>query len=134
MSTLPRAVFQALVIKTAVEEPETDIERAILLIERGRDSKAPATRAQYLSQALQKLATLPAVQVPKPTGTPSSEASRHGSTSIACMHALPPLSPSRRTVLSIVSLYASFCNAVLFKQNILLFCSQTSTHFSSSIM
>ena len=64
---------QALLIKTAVEEPETDSDRAILLIERARDSKAPATRAQDLTQALQKLATLPAVQPPNPTGTPAAE-------------------------------------------------------------
>ena len=59
---------QALTIKTAFEEPEQDSDRAILLIERGRDSKARATRAQYLTQALQKLVALPAVQPPKPTG------------------------------------------------------------------
>ena len=57
-------------IKTAVEEPESNRERAILLIEKGRDSRSAATRAQHLSLApgLQKLAALPPVQPPKPTG------------------------------------------------------------------
>ena len=88
MSTVLSAVLQALVIKTAVEEPESDSERAILLIERGRDSKAPATRAQYLSQALQKLAALPAVHVPKPTGCLSSEASSDVRTTTAFIYCL----------------------------------------------
>ena len=59
---------QALTVKTAVEDPETDSEQAVLLIERAKDSKAPATRAQYLLQALQRLTALPAVQPPKPAG------------------------------------------------------------------
>ena len=65
---LPLAAVQALSIKAAVEEPQTDSERAVLLIERARDSKGPASRAGHLSQALQRLAALPAVQPPKPTG------------------------------------------------------------------
>ena len=67
-SYLPLTAVQGLTIKTAVEEPEADIERAVLLIERARDSKAPATRAGHLLQALQKLAALPAIKPPKPTG------------------------------------------------------------------
>ena len=65
---MPLTAVQALTIKTAVEEPETDSERAVLLIERARDSKAPATRAHHLSQALQKLGALPAIQPPKLAG------------------------------------------------------------------
>ncbi|KAL3147912.1 hypothetical protein ABBQ32_002622 [Trebouxia sp. C0010 RCD-2024] len=57
----------ALTIKTAVEEPESDSERAVLLIERARDSKAPAARAQHLTQALQRLAALPDAPPPKPS-------------------------------------------------------------------
>lgn len=65
---LPLTAVQALSIKAAVEEPQTDSKRAVLLIERARDSKGPASRAGHLSQALQRLAALPAIQPPKPTG------------------------------------------------------------------
>lgn len=51
-----------------MEEPESNSEQAVLLIERARDSKAPAARAQHLAQALHKLAALPDVQPPKPAG------------------------------------------------------------------
>lgn len=60
--------MQALTVKAAVEDPATDNERAVLLIERGRESKNPATRGQYLTKALQKLAALPAVKPPSPDG------------------------------------------------------------------
>ena len=61
--------LQALTVKAAVEDPVTDRERAMLLIERGRESNNPTTRGQILSQALQKLAALPAIKPPLPTGS-----------------------------------------------------------------
>ena len=51
-----------------MEEPESVGEQAVLLIERARDSKAPAARAQHLAQALQKLSALPDAPPPKPSG------------------------------------------------------------------
>lgn len=60
--------LQALTVKAAVEDPATDSERAMLLIERGRESRNPTTRGQHLSQALQRLAALPAIKPPLPTG------------------------------------------------------------------
>jgi len=60
--------MQALTVKAAVEDPATESERAVLLIERGRESKNPATRGQHLTKALQKLAALPAVQPPLSAG------------------------------------------------------------------
>ena len=61
--------LQALTVKAAVEDPATDSERAMLLIERGRESRNPTTRGQHLSQALQRLAALPAIKPPLPTGS-----------------------------------------------------------------
>ena len=61
-------MLQALTIKAAVKDSSTDSENAMLLMERGRESKIPATRGQHLCQALQKLAALPAVKPPLPTG------------------------------------------------------------------
>ncbi|DBA87841.1 TPA: hypothetical protein ACH3X1_004837 [Trebouxia sp. C0004] len=66
-------LHQALTVKAAVEDPATEIERAVLLIERGRESKNPATRGQHLTKALQKLAALPAVHPPLPADAPGPE-------------------------------------------------------------
>ena len=55
-------------MKAVVEDPATESERAVLLIERGRESKNPATRGQHLTKALQKLTALPAIKPPSPAG------------------------------------------------------------------
>ena len=67
-TTMP-AVSQVLAVKTAAEDPETQEERAILLLERAKEAKAPATRAQHLTKALTLLTSLPSVKPPAATGS-----------------------------------------------------------------
>lgn len=76
-TTVP-AVSQVLAVKTAVEDPETQEERAILLLERAKEAKAPATRAQHLTKALTLLTALPSVKPPAATGSyPNRSAATH---------------------------------------------------------
>ena len=65
------ACLQVLTIKTAVEDPETPQEQAVLLLERAREAKSPAARGQLLTKALQKLVSLPAVIPPVASGMPA---------------------------------------------------------------
>ena len=62
-------VGQVLKVKTAVEDPETQEERAILLLERAKEAQTPATRAQHITTALTLLTSLPSVKPPTATGS-----------------------------------------------------------------
>lgn len=60
-----------LTVKTAAEDPETQEDRVILLLERAREAKNPTTRGLHLSKALAQLTSLPTEKPPAPEGLTS---------------------------------------------------------------
>ena len=62
-------MLQVLTIRNAPDAPTTDQEWEVMLFQRGRESKSPLARAHHLSSALQKLAALPPVTAPSPSGS-----------------------------------------------------------------
>ena len=62
--------LQVLTLKTAAEDPETQEEWAVLLLERAKEAKSTATRGLQLNKALQVLTKLPSVKPPAASGLP----------------------------------------------------------------
>ena len=60
--------LQALTLRAAAWPPTDPFEKAVLLVERSKDTRNPAVRADYLRKALSELQSLPAAEPPKASG------------------------------------------------------------------
>ena len=69
--------LQALTLRAAAWPPTDPFEKAMLLVERSKDTRNPAVRADYLRKTLSELQTVPAAQPPKASGEQGRQHGRH---------------------------------------------------------
>ena len=72
-----RPCLQALTLRSAAWPPTDPFEKAVLLVERSKDTRNPAVRADYLRKALSELQSLPAAEPPKALGEQGRQHDRH---------------------------------------------------------